>query len=108
MLTQEEQGTQMAMRHEAHCVLAGKVGLLLETESEALFYLKSHKPDAKKKKRKKNTYCTRSRKVEENQISLKQILLSNTLGVETITERLLNFTDNYRRWLTLPIIAGSI
>lgn len=52
MLTQEEQGTQMAMRHEAHCVLAGKVGLLLETESEALFSLKSHKPDAKKKKKK--------------------------------------------------------
>lgn len=43
----QNQGAQMALCQAAHCVLVGKAALLLETESEALFSLKSHKPDAK-------------------------------------------------------------
>jgi len=43
----QDQGVQMAMCQAAHCELVGKADLLLETESEALFSLKSRKPDAK-------------------------------------------------------------
>lgn len=43
----QDQGVPMAMCQAAHCELVGKAGLLLETENEALFSLKSRKPDAK-------------------------------------------------------------
>ncbi len=39
-MSQKDQGAQMAMCQAAHCVLVGKAGLLLETESKALYSLK--------------------------------------------------------------------